>query len=57
MQIDLVIVLEKLEELRDKIHGCGNGRIMVDKFIKETRAEYGLDKHSNSVFVDKLPER
>lgn len=42
MQIDLIEILQRLEAIRDKIHGCGNGRNEVEKFIKELKKEYGI---------------
>lgn len=42
IQVNLLEIIQKLEGLRDKIHGCGNGRNEVEKFIKKLKADYDL---------------
>lgn len=42
IQVNLLEILQELETLRDKIHGCGNGRNEVERFIKRLKAEYDL---------------
>lgn len=42
MQIDLQQILDELTILRDEIYGCGNGRVKVDKFIKDIKRKYGI---------------
>lgn len=42
IQVNLLEILEQLEQIRDKIHGCGNGRNEVEKFIKKLKADYDL---------------
>lgn len=42
MTINVLDLIQKLEAIRDKVHGCGNGRNEIEKFIKQLKADYGL---------------
>lgn len=42
MNIPIERVIEKLTELIERIHGCGNGRNEIDRFVKELKREYNI---------------
>ncbi len=39
-QISLKFVIDKLREYQNKIFGCGNGRVELEKCIKEIEEKY-----------------
>lgn len=41
--IEIREILRELIVLRDKIAGCGNGRVMVDKFIQDLQRDYEIE--------------
>ena len=48
MNIPIERIIERLEQLIEKIHGCGNGRNEVDRFTKELKRELTAYQNDNS---------
>lgn len=40
--VDIKEVLEHLQKLENEIYGCGNGKVKVNKYIKELKRIYGI---------------
>ncbi len=40
--VPLLTIMKDLVRLRDKIAGCGNGRVMVDKYIQDLQQDYNV---------------
>jgi hypothetical protein len=47
MLVNIEEIIEKLIVLRDEIYGCGNGRVKVDKFVKDLKRNYGISDTHN----------
>ena len=47
MMVDINEIIAKLQEIENESYGCGNGRVIINKWIKQLKRDYGITDNSN----------